>query len=63
MEKPSNFGAAAVQTFATTPRPDDPYRYQTGWGNRFASEAVYVHPSTFGFVNETDKVFQSGCLA
>ncbi|KAK5445403.1 hypothetical protein LTS15_010184 [Exophiala xenobiotica] len=40
MEKPSNFGAAAVQTFATTPRPDDPYRYQTGWGNRFASEAI-----------------------
>ncbi|KUJ10415.1 putative homogentisate 1,2-dioxygenase [Mollisia scopiformis] len=34
------FGASAVGSFNTAPRPDDPYRYQTGFGNRFASEAI-----------------------
>ncbi|UNI24027.1 Homogentisate 1,2-dioxygenase [Purpureocillium takamizusanense] len=32
--------AAAPAAFTTTPSPADPHRYQTGFGNRFASEAV-----------------------
>ncbi|KAI6080631.1 putative homogentisate 1,2-dioxygenase [Hypoxylon rubiginosum] len=35
-----SFGATAANPFTTTPRPDDPYRYQIGFGNRFYSEAV-----------------------
>ncbi len=34
------FGATAANPFTTTPRADDPYRYQVGFGNRFYSEAV-----------------------
>lgn len=33
-------GATAQSAFATQPTDADPYRYQTGFGNRFASEAV-----------------------
>lgn len=33
-------GASAQQGLLTLPSEDDPYRYQTGFGNRFASEAV-----------------------
>jgi hypothetical protein len=36
----STFGASAVGSYYTTPRPDDPYCYQTGFGNRFSSESV-----------------------
>lgn len=41
-EEKSTFGASAVGSFYTTPRPDDPYCYQTGFGNRFSSEAMLV---------------------
>ncbi|KAF2811740.1 putative homogentisate 1,2-dioxygenase [Mytilinidion resinicola] len=34
------FGASAAGSFTTEPRTGDPYRYQTGFGNRFATEAV-----------------------
>ena len=34
------FGASAVTPYATTPTTSDPYCYQTGFGNRFASEAM-----------------------
>jgi hypothetical protein len=37
-----SFGATAANPFTTATRPDDPYRYQIGFGNRFYSEAVYV---------------------
>ncbi|KAK0642228.1 putative homogentisate 1,2-dioxygenase [Cercophora newfieldiana] len=33
-------GATATGAFTTTPSPTDPYIYQTGFGNRFASEAL-----------------------
>ncbi|TVY35982.1 Homogentisate 1,2-dioxygenase [Lachnellula subtilissima] len=36
----STFGASAAGSFYTTPRPKDPYSYQTGFGNRFSSEAI-----------------------
>jgi homogentisate 1,2-dioxygenase len=32
--------ASAVASFATTPTDKDPYSYQVGFGNKFASEAV-----------------------
>ena len=32
--------ATAVQPLVTRPRADDPYQYQTGFGNRFATEAL-----------------------
>lgn len=41
-ERISTYGATATGSFNTTPRSDDPYCYQTGFGNRFSSEAVYV---------------------
>ncbi|KAJ7589973.1 homogentisate 1,2-dioxygenase [Mycena floridula] len=34
------FGASAQTTFGTTPSKEDPYIYQVGFGNRFASEAI-----------------------
>jgi homogentisate 1,2-dioxygenase len=33
-------GASAAASFTSTPTPDDPYLYQVGFGNRFASEAI-----------------------
>ncbi|GBE88553.1 Homogentisate 1,2-dioxygenase [Sparassis crispa] len=33
-------GATAQNTFIVAPRENDPYRYQAGFGNRFASEAI-----------------------
>lgn len=33
-------GATAQSSFSTSPTATDPYRYQTGFGNRFVSEAV-----------------------
>lgn len=36
----STFGASAAGSFYTNPRPKDPYSYQTGFGNRFSSEAM-----------------------
>lgn len=33
-------GASAVSAFATRPTDEDPYSYQTGFGNRFESEAL-----------------------
>ncbi|KAI9740605.1 MAG: hypothetical protein M1834_005186 [Cirrosporium novae-zelandiae] len=33
-------GYTAKCAFATTPTPEDPYSYQVGFGNRFASEAI-----------------------
>ncbi|KAJ3889044.1 homogentisate 1,2-dioxygenase [Lentinula edodes] len=33
-------GATAASSFNTIPRQDDPYQYQVGFGNRFASEAI-----------------------
>jgi homogentisate 1,2-dioxygenase len=33
-------GATAKSAFTTEPTPEDPYAYQVGFGNRFASEAV-----------------------
>jgi len=35
-------GATAQGAFATKPYSKDPYQYQVGFGNRFASEALYV---------------------
>ncbi|KAJ4480188.1 homogentisate 1,2-dioxygenase [Lentinula aciculospora] len=36
-----DYGATAASSFNTTPRgSDDPYQYQVGFGNRFASEAI-----------------------
>ena len=32
--------ATAKSSYITVPTKDDPYRYQVGFGNRFASEAV-----------------------
>jgi hypothetical protein len=39
---PSTTGATAQGSFSTKPTPKDPYQYQVGFGNRFASEALYV---------------------
>ncbi|KAF8207020.1 homogentisate 1,2-dioxygenase [Mycena galopus ATCC 62051] len=33
-------GATALTSFSTTPTEKDPYRYQVGFGNRFASETI-----------------------
>jgi hypothetical protein len=33
-------GATAQSAFATTPTSSDPYSYQCGFGNRFASESI-----------------------
>ncbi|TFK35605.1 homogentisate 1,2-dioxygenase [Crucibulum laeve] len=33
-------GASAASAFSTRPAEKDPYRYQVGFGNRFASEAI-----------------------
>jgi len=33
-------GASAQAAFSTTPTLDDPYIYQVGFGNRFATEAM-----------------------
>jgi homogentisate 1,2-dioxygenase len=33
-------GATAQSALLTTPTKQDPYRYQQGFGNRFASEAM-----------------------
>jgi len=33
-------GATALSAFATKPTEKDPYQYQVGFGNRFASEAI-----------------------
>ena len=35
---------SATGGYARGPTEADPYRYQTGFGNRFTSEAVYVLP-------------------
>lgn len=34
------FGVSAMGSFYTIARVDDPYIYQTGFGNRFASESM-----------------------
>jgi len=36
----TTFGASAQVALSTTPTPEDPYRYQVGFGNRFATEAM-----------------------
>ncbi|KAI0749402.1 homogentisate 1,2-dioxygenase [Daedaleopsis nitida] len=36
----TTFGASAQQTFTVPPKERDPYKYQVGLGNRFASEAI-----------------------
>ncbi|EMD35056.1 hypothetical protein CERSUDRAFT_116559 [Gelatoporia subvermispora B] len=36
----SSFTATAQGTYATSPTKEDPYKYQTGFGNRFMSEAL-----------------------
>uniref|UniRef100_A0A0W0EXK0 homogentisate 1,2-dioxygenase n=1 Tax=Moniliophthora roreri TaxID=221103 RepID=A0A0W0EXK0_MONRR len=36
----TTFGATANGAFSTTPSEKDPYKYQVGFGNRFASEAI-----------------------
>jgi homogentisate 1,2-dioxygenase len=33
-------GATATSAFASTPTSSDPYSYQCGFGNRFASESI-----------------------
>ncbi|KAF6842130.1 homogentisate 1,2-dioxygenase [Colletotrichum plurivorum] len=38
--RPPASGASARHAFTTEPTPEDPYAYQVGFGNRFASEAV-----------------------
>lgn len=35
-----NMSSTAPGAFTTEPSENDPYRYQTGFGNRFASEAI-----------------------
>jgi hypothetical protein len=39
---PSTFGATAQAPVITEAHPKDPYQYQLGFGNRFASEALCV---------------------
>jgi len=34
------FGASARAAFVSTATPEDPYVYQVGFGNRFATEAM-----------------------
>ena len=41
---------ASQSCYTTKPRPDDPYRYQTGFGNRFESEAI---PETLPYAQNT----------
>ncbi|OJT12431.1 Homogentisate 1,2-dioxygenase [Trametes pubescens] len=36
----STFGASASGAFSISPKEGDPYQYQAGFGNRFASEAI-----------------------
>jgi homogentisate 1,2-dioxygenase len=37
---PATFGACSQANFLTSKTPEDPYRYQVGFGNFFNSEAV-----------------------
>ncbi|THH19554.1 hypothetical protein EW146_g1638 [Bondarzewia mesenterica] len=46
----STCGATAQASFGTMPTPTDPYRYQVGFGNRFASEAI---PGTLPIARNT----------
>lgn len=50
-------GATAQATFATTPTPSDPYHYQIGFGNRFASEAI---PGTLPIGRNTPQKIKYG---
>ncbi|KAI0326637.1 homogentisate 1,2-dioxygenase [Cubamyces sp. BRFM 1775] len=36
----ATFGASAQSVYSVTPKERDPYQYQVGFGNRFASEAI-----------------------
>ncbi|KAJ9144247.1 putative Homogentisate 1,2-dioxygenase [Pleurostoma richardsiae] len=36
----STYGRSASEGFTYEPKPDDPYRYLQGFGNRFSSEAI-----------------------
>lgn len=40
IELPFSYGATAHSAFSTTPTESDPYSYQLGFGNRFATEAL-----------------------
>jgi homogentisate 1,2-dioxygenase len=37
----STYGRSATDCYTSPPTASDPYRYMVGFGNRFASEAVY----------------------
>jgi homogentisate 1,2-dioxygenase len=38
----STYGRSATDCYTSLPTVSDPYRYMVGFGNRFASEAVYA---------------------
>jgi hypothetical protein len=43
LESPTKLPGATAQTaFSTKPTAEDPYTYQVGFNNRFATEAMYV---------------------
>ncbi|KAI0671633.1 homogentisate 1,2-dioxygenase [Trametes maxima] len=48
----STFGASAQGAYAVRPSESDPYHYQAGFGNRFASEAI---PGTLPFAQNTPR--------
>lgn len=41
----STYGRSATDCYTSPPTASDPYRYMVGFGNRFASEAVYATTS------------------
>ena len=36
----STYGTSAQHAYTVAPKENDPYKYQVGFGNRFASEAM-----------------------
>lgn len=52
-------GATAIGAYFTKPAEKDPYIYQPGFGNRFASEALSVPLSTINVVARTNVIFQT----
>lgn len=50
----STSGASAQSAFYVSSTEKDPYKYQVGFGNRFASEAMYasLHAPTWSYTNK-----------
>ena len=55
--------STAQGAFSVSATEKDPYQYQVGFGNRFASEAMYVNSITFLSPCINESAVQELCLA